>query len=258
MANLIRSAKSGNDWTENDLEAYNIQLRFEDAATFFGDSILPMPEIDEEILTTLEADDMSYDNNAELVNLLDLAMRFSEEPAVNDFTVELFKRLGYVKRNRVARTQTDISFFNSGEWRYTKSDICLVDLLQDEIRLVVQEDKRSLPEELRDPRPQLIAEAIAAFDRNNRLQRFADESSEDPTVESKACSSEIVAGVLQFAFVRSCLESSSLVRCQTFSRSLSPATSCATCRTAHTHRNLPLSLSMFQISQGLVTVIQRG
>lgn len=26
MANLIRSAKSGNDWTTNDLQAYNIKL----------------------------------------------------------------------------------------------------------------------------------------------------------------------------------------------------------------------------------------
>ncbi|KAF8489171.1 hypothetical protein F5888DRAFT_1910452 [Russula emetica] len=167
MANLIRSAKSGNDWTENDLEAYNIQLQFEDAATFFGDSIrwspgpMPLPEIDEEILTTLDADDMLYDSNAELINLLDLAMGFSEEPAVNDFAVELFKRLGYVKRNRVARTQKDISFFNSGR---------------------MEEDKRSLPDELRDPRPQLIAEAIAAFDRNNHLQRYAEEQ----TIESKA------------------------------------------------------------------------
>ena len=74
-------------------------MQFEDAATFFGDSNLPLPEIDEEILITLEAEDMSYDRNAELINLLDLAMIFSEEHAVDDLTVELFKRLGYVKRN---------------------------------------------------------------------------------------------------------------------------------------------------------------
>lgn len=180
MASLTRSAKSGHDWTENDLEAYNIELRFEDATTFFGDSILPLPEIDEEILTTLEADDMQYDSNAELINLLDLAMGFSEEPAVNDFTVELFKRLGYVKRNRVARTQKDISFFNSGEWVYTMADVCLLDLLHDDILLVVQEDKRCLREELRDPRPQLIAKAISAFDRNNHLQRHATEQTAEP------------------------------------------------------------------------------
>jgi hypothetical protein len=193
MANLVRSAKSGNDWTGNDLEAYNIQLRFEDAATFFGDSILPLPEIDEEILTTLEADDMLYDGNAELINLLDLAMGFSEEPAVNDFAVEPFKRLGYVKRNRVARTQKDVSFFNSGEWKYTKADICLLDLLQDDILLLVQEDKRSLPGEPRDPRPQLIAKAIAAYDRNNHLQPHAEKHWQ--TVETKARSSDKFAGV---------------------------------------------------------------
>lgn len=43
--------------------------------------------------------------------------------------------------------------------------------------------KRHIPEELRDPRPQLIAEAIAAFARNNHLQRHPEEQ----TVESKVC-----------------------------------------------------------------------
>ncbi len=36
MANLIRSAKSGTDWTLNDLDSYHISLNQTDALTFFG------------------------------------------------------------------------------------------------------------------------------------------------------------------------------------------------------------------------------
>ena len=36
MANLIRSAKSGSDWTVNDLDSYHINLSQEDPLVFFG------------------------------------------------------------------------------------------------------------------------------------------------------------------------------------------------------------------------------
>ena len=36
MANLPRSAKSGSDWTLNDLESYNINLNQQQPLEFFG------------------------------------------------------------------------------------------------------------------------------------------------------------------------------------------------------------------------------
>ncbi|TFK78742.1 hypothetical protein K466DRAFT_506815 [Polyporus arcularius HHB13444] len=48
MANRIRSAKSGSDWTENDLAAYNIQIQYQDAPTFFGVDHLPPPAVDQD------------------------------------------------------------------------------------------------------------------------------------------------------------------------------------------------------------------
>ncbi len=57
MANMIRSAKSGNEWTMNELNAYNIQITFQDAATFFGAVPLPPPAVSEDILAALDADD---------------------------------------------------------------------------------------------------------------------------------------------------------------------------------------------------------
>ncbi|KAH9036540.1 hypothetical protein EDB85DRAFT_1862127 [Lactarius pseudohatsudake] len=170
MTDLDRSAKSSKDWIEYDLDAFNIQIQLEDKTTFFGDPNfqLPLPVIDEEILTTLKGKDMLSDCNAELIHLLDRAKRnVGVGSAVDDFTVELLKRLGYVKRNRVAHTHMDVSLHICGETKHAKTLICLVDHLTNDICLLIEEDKLHSPLETL---PQLIAEAIAAFDFNNRLQ----------------------------------------------------------------------------------------
>jgi len=196
MDSLIRSAKSGNDWTEDDLRAYNIQIQCEDVATFFGDPSLPLPEVDEEILTTLEPKDMLSTPNAALIRLLDRAMTpgpDGEESAVRDFAFQLFDILGYMGGNIITRTRRSIPYLICGEWRVTKTDVCLIDCLKDDdIILVVQEDKRLRSENLPDPRPQLIGEAIAAFHYNNNRRLAAGK----PAVESKACSSYKFVGVL--------------------------------------------------------------
>jgi NADH dehydrogenase (ubiquinone) flavoprotein 1 len=41
MANITRSAKSGNDWTENELAAYNICVVEQSLVNFFGIDKLP-------------------------------------------------------------------------------------------------------------------------------------------------------------------------------------------------------------------------
>lgn len=188
MANLNRILKSANDWNRYHLEAYNIHLRFENRATFFGKSKLPPPQIDKEVLTTLEAEDMLSDHNAELIHLLDMAMCPvpAGESAVNDFTVELLRQLGYVKRNRIAHTQKDIPHLVCGEWKHTRCDICLLDCLNDwEILLLIQEIKQSKIEDTLDPEAPLIAKAIGAFDQNNRVKLEKGKA----IIESKACGS---------------------------------------------------------------------
>lgn len=62
MTNLICTAKSGTtgrrldgDWTENNLEAYNIVLKLENALIFFGVDELPPPSVDQELLTVQDA-----------------------------------------------------------------------------------------------------------------------------------------------------------------------------------------------------------
>ncbi|KAK7037237.1 hypothetical protein VNI00_011228 [Paramarasmius palmivorus] len=177
MANsLIRVAKSGNDWTMNDVEAFHIELHRQDPTAFFGVHPLPPPGVDPELINTLEARDMVKDQHAELIALLDLAMAHRiGEPAVVDFAVELFKTLGYVKRLRVARTGKEISLVICGERRVVRCDACIINEDGD-IVLLFQED-RSMEEgvsgNVGNARPQLIAQAIALFTQINWRRKMA-------------------------------------------------------------------------------------
>jgi hypothetical protein len=166
MANIIRSAKSGGDWTHNETEAYNIHLSFQDAATFFGVAHLPAPTIDNEILTVEDANDTVSDANYDLLSLLDIAMDASnlQESAVDDFAVSLFHALGYIHRPRVARTRQELRFLICGECKYAKPNVSILDRSMDDIILLVQEDKRFGGPT--DAYAQLIAEAIAAYQVN--------------------------------------------------------------------------------------------
>ena len=50
MADIVRSAKSGSDWTRNELRAFNIQTVMDNVATFFGNPKLPPPPTRQAIL----------------------------------------------------------------------------------------------------------------------------------------------------------------------------------------------------------------
>ncbi len=157
--------------------------RSEDPLTFFGVQALPQPQIDPELLTSVDAAQSANDWNAELLDLLDMAMSpRSGESAVDDFAAGFFMALGYAKHNRVARTRRDLSLLICGEFRHAQTDVCIVDRDHNDI-LLVQEDKRFEEGEGGDPQAQLIAEAIAAFGINNEQRVNADV---DP-LDEKVC-----------------------------------------------------------------------
>ena len=162
-------ATAGSDWTSSDLHSYNIRVDAQDIQTFFGLPALPSPTVDPELLQIQDANLMVNDRNAELTNLLDLAMvPTSQQSQVDDFAVELFRALGYVRRHRVASTRRDIPLLICGEWRHAKTDVCIVDCSRNDILLLVQEDKRfGAIEATTEAEAQLIAEAIATFSYNN-------------------------------------------------------------------------------------------
>ncbi|KIM72895.1 hypothetical protein PILCRDRAFT_829497 [Piloderma croceum F 1598] len=173
MANLIRSSKSGHDWTINDLMAYNISIVQQNTATFFGQVALPLPAQHPDLLNRLTADEMVDDDSYQVVRYMDLAMDPvpGEESAVDDFAMQLLRMMGYASRalGRDLRSRKDIPLFICGEWRHAKTDVCVMD--RNGYLLLVQEDKRHL--ETVDPEPQLIAEAIAAVQSNNRTRNLS-------------------------------------------------------------------------------------
>lgn len=165
MANLSRTAKSGDDWGRNELLAYNILIEYQDASTFFAIDILPPPSIAAEVLNTAAAEDMKDEESYALCRYMDIAMNPvpEQESAVDDFAVELLWMMGYAKRPRLVRSHMDIDFDICGEDRRAQIDVCVVDDIH--ILLLVQENKHHMTQ--KDPVPQLIAKAIAAFQANN-------------------------------------------------------------------------------------------
>ncbi|KAJ3529930.1 hypothetical protein NM688_g7783 [Phlebia brevispora] len=159
---VMGAAKSGNEWTQNNLLLHNVEVVYQDAATFFESPELPSPTVHNEILTAENVDAVHHDDAYMFLRMLELAMSLAagEDSAVADFVVNLFRLLGYTGRGRVARTRKSLPFFNCGENRQAYTDVCILNDISD-VLLVVQEDKRHLGGY--DPEPQLIAEAIAAF-----------------------------------------------------------------------------------------------
>jgi len=164
MADLIRTAKSASDWSGNELAAYNIKVIVVDPQDFFGQAPSEVTACAREFLTTVNWEDAQDKDTLIALRLLSAATSLEEahESSVDDFSTALFNIIGYVSRTRMARSRMPMVLHVCGEARSARADICL--LSREEVVLLVQEDKRFRSEA--DPEPQLIAEAIAAFQRN--------------------------------------------------------------------------------------------
>ncbi|KAL5480517.1 hypothetical protein ACEPAI_1787 [Sanghuangporus weigelae] len=149
MANLIRTAKSGSDWTVHELAAYNIRVEPQDAATFFGTPVLPDPVLaPAEVLKAARAEQASSDDGYLFLRTLELSLTRS-------------------RLLLTSRSSSSVLVVILELEEHTQTDVCIMDD-NDEIRLLVQEDKRHM--DGTDPEPQLIAEAIAACAANNQTR----------------------------------------------------------------------------------------
>ena len=91
MANLIRSAKSGNDWSTNELLAYNITVQRQDVSDFFGHELGSIDHLDPNLFSSADpttAIDLSQETYRFLV-YLNLASR--ADAGLESFIVELAK-----------------------------------------------------------------------------------------------------------------------------------------------------------------------
>jgi len=142
MANLIRSTKSGNDWTQNELRAYNIQVVEQLLVEFFNQNQLPPvpPTVCHFCETTdraLAPDDDTY----KLLHYLDLTQnpKVGQEAAVNNFAARQLATLGYTSGQQVIVTRQALPLIICGTQCSAQTNICICD--ENDYLLLVQEDK---------------------------------------------------------------------------------------------------------------------
>ncbi|KIJ53193.1 hypothetical protein M422DRAFT_242323 [Sphaerobolus stellatus SS14] len=104
MANLVRRAKSGSDWSSNELPAYNITIVERDEQQFFSG---PLP------LYTGPTGFVQYESHVQ-------AIREGEELTVSDFATEVLRALGYEMEQTVIRTRKALRLSMSSEKVYAK------------------------------------------------------------------------------------------------------------------------------------------
>ncbi|KAF8909712.1 hypothetical protein CPB84DRAFT_1673391 [Gymnopilus junonius] len=171
MANLIRTAKSGSDWTGNELLAFNIRVENANTAAFFNRPELPPVDMSDTILDNTEKPEEPLQKDDRLFfRYLGLVEKpQSPESHVDDFAAFILRIFNYDSddQDRVICQRPEFSFPMAGQRVDAKSDLCVMN--ENDYLLIVHEDKRS--ESLDDPEPQLIAEAIAAFYQNNLRRR---------------------------------------------------------------------------------------
>ncbi|CAA7265002.1 unnamed protein product [Cyclocybe aegerita] len=153
MAQLIRSAKSGNDWTDNELFAFNISIQDVDIATFFGVPQLPPTTVSPVILNNVHRSPPP-------------AVISKEESRTASSSSHILRMLDFDDNDRSIVTKRELSFTMCGSRVWTKADIAVLD--DAEYPLMVREDKRTTVTD--EPKAQLIASAIAAFVENNQLR----------------------------------------------------------------------------------------
>jgi hypothetical protein len=171
MANLIRSAKSGSDWTDNELIAYNIIVESISPSEFFPTPDPSLDLIDPAILNSPAGatDPAISDVATEYLGYLDLAARATQENFIDDFAAETLKLLGFNERGTTVSTRYIIPLTICGEAnRVAQTDVCLIHR-PTFILLVLVEDKTLSSRT--DAEAQVIAEAIAAFQFNNRKRK---------------------------------------------------------------------------------------
>jgi len=173
MANLIRSAKSGSDWTANELIAYNIAISSLRPDQFFPTPDPSLDHIDPAILSSPPDDDNPNlsDVAAEYLGYLDLASRATQESFIDDFAAETLKLLGFNERRTTVSTRYIIPLTICGDNRVAQTDVCLIHN-PSFVLLVLVEDKTLTNKT--EAEAQVIAEAIAAFQFNNRKRRERD------------------------------------------------------------------------------------
>jgi len=139
--NLLRSAKSSNEWTRNELLAFNIGVKDATTAAFFNAATLPATSVSQTILKNLAepAGPLSKTDQNFFIYMRMAELGTSEESAVDDFAIFLLSMLDYDRDDRVLCSRKEMSFYMAGQLVDAKANVVLIN--RGFYLLLVQEDK---------------------------------------------------------------------------------------------------------------------
>jgi hypothetical protein len=184
---------------------FNVQRQ--DVVNFFGHELGSIDHLDSNLFSSTDttiAVDFSK-KTYRFLAYLDLASRANagQECAIDDLAKSVLEVTGFDQIGTILRTRYDIPFTICGDsHQAARSDVCLVHL-NSMILLVVQEDKTAFSSS--DPEPQIVAEAIATFQHNNRKRADLDL----PQLDTMTIPCITMVGTRPFFFTKSQLPSSS-------------------------------------------------
>jgi hypothetical protein len=163
--------KSGSKWGKSELQKYNITIQRQSPREFF--SLIPteLPRVDQVFITRTLATPKLSKSCFQLFQYLDLASQSNApETAIDNFAHELLCTIGFKEQGIVLRMHHMIPLFMHGEDTSAQTNLCLFHGTQS--FLLLHENK--MIGSSRDPEPQVIAEAIAAFQFNNDVLQNPD------------------------------------------------------------------------------------
>ena len=167
--NFIRSAKSGSDWSSNELLAYNISISGVAPEAFFSSVAEPsLDHLDPNILTAPPGAEDANISDAVIAYLgyLDIAISATQQSSIDDFAVRALDLLGFNERGTIVATRYVIPLTICGDSnQVAQTDIFLLHR-PTMVLLVLIEDKTL--SNGTDAESQVVAEAIAAFQFNNK------------------------------------------------------------------------------------------
>ena len=158
-------SKSGSDWTRKELIACNIKIVLQTPEQFFGAVLgVSLTDLDPLVISGSTDTENLSDTTLQYLIYLEFAAHATYESLIDEFSRQTLDLLGYSERGLTLYTRYNIPLTICGKYENAQTDVCLMDG-QTMILLILQKDKTMFNSS--DPEPEVIAEAIAAFQYNN-------------------------------------------------------------------------------------------
>ena len=137
---------------------------------FFGSADLPAPVIPSLAgFMTIEDRDHAVDGETwKLLHHLNLVLdpQIGRESVVDNFAAKLLEMLGYDDGHRIIFIRRELPIVVSGVLYTTQADVCVMD---DNYQILLILHDELIPS-FKDPEPQIVAKAIAAYQANNKVR----------------------------------------------------------------------------------------